>query len=47
MAGLIIAGAVTLAAIGIWSMCVVAGDADSRMEELMKRKEQNDRYERM
>lgn len=47
MAGLIIAGVVTLVVIGIWSMCVVAGDADSRMEELMKRKEQNERDERM
>ena len=43
MAGIIIAGVVALSVMLLWSMCAVAGDADSQMEEIWRNKRENDR----
>lgn len=47
MAGIIIAGVVALSVILLWSMCAVAGDADEKMEELWRNKNEHDREKRM
>ena len=48
MAKLIIAGAIIFVTISsIWSMCAVAGDADEKMEELWRNKNEHDREKRM
>lgn len=43
MAGIIIAGVVTLSVMLLWSMCAVAGDADEQMEEMWRNKREHDR----